>query len=140
MIEVSELTSTRPSAAETASRLTDEMYELHARFCRGLSDPKRLLIIAALRGRERTVSQLASAAGARQANISQHLALMRHLGLVQARRVDNNVYYSLTDPRIGEAIDLLRAVQADLQRRQSVSLRIVGAPSFATANEQDPTA
>ncbi len=102
--------------------LRADMYALHARFCQGLGDPKRLLIIAALRGGERSVGHLAEAAGARQANISQHLALMRHLGLVVARRVDNNVFYRLSDPRIVEAVDLLRAVQADQQERVSSSL------------------
>jgi DNA-binding transcriptional ArsR family regulator len=54
--------------------------------------------------------------------VSQHLALMRHLGLVETRRADGNVLYRLSDPRIAEAVDLLRAVQADLQRRRSATL------------------
>ncbi len=101
------------------TELREEMYALHARFCRGLGDPKRLLIIAALRDGEKTVGQLTHALGARQANVSQHLGLMRDVGLVIARRVDNNVWYRLSDQRIVEAVDLLRAVQADQQHRRS---------------------
>ncbi len=55
-------------------------------------------------------------------NVSQRLALMRHLGIVVTRRVDNNVFYRLSDPRILQAVDLLRAVQADQQRRVIGSL------------------
>ncbi len=108
--------------------LRDELFALHARFCQALGDPKRLLIITALRTDELSVGELARFVGARQANVSQHLALMRNLGLVCARRAQGSVYYRLADPRIGEAIDLLRAVQADLQRQHSRSLSAGGRP------------
>ena len=108
--------------SEVPDALRDELYALHARFCQALGDPKRLLIIAALRDGELSVGELTRLVGARQANVSQHLALMRHLGIAIARRVDNNVFYRLSDPRIVQAIDLLRAVQADQQRRVTGSL------------------
>ncbi|MBO0881583.1 MAG: transcriptional regulator, partial [Mycobacterium sp.] len=53
----------------------EELYALHASFCQALSDPKRLLIVSALRDRERSVGELCQLVGARQSNISQHLAL-----------------------------------------------------------------
>src|SRR5262249_16835456 len=62
----------------------DELYAMHASFCQALSDPKRLLIVSALRGGERSVRELCQLVGARQSNVSQHLALMRHLGLVES--------------------------------------------------------
>lgn len=127
---------TSASAADEQARLREELFTLHARFCQGLGDPKRLLIIAALGHGELTVGQLARAAGARQSNISQHLALMRHLGLVVARRVDSNVFYRLSDPRILEAVDLLRAVQADLQQQRSSSLA-AGAPERSAQTRPD---
>jgi len=111
----------RPTGSQiTADR--DELFALHASFCQGLSDPKRLLIVAVLRDGEKSVGELGQLVGARQSNISQHLALMRHLGLVEARRVDGNALYRLADARIAEAVDLLRAVHADLQQRRSRSL------------------
>ena len=69
------------SASQT-SLPREELYALHASFCQGLSDPKRLLIVAALRDGEKSVGELGQLIGARQSNASQHLALMRHLGLV----------------------------------------------------------
>jgi DNA-binding transcriptional ArsR family regulator len=100
----------------------DELYALHASFCQGLSDPKRLLIITALRGGEKTVGQLWRLIGARQSTVSQHLALMRHLGLVESRRADGNVFYRLADQRIADVVERLRAVHADLQLRRFQSL------------------
>jgi DNA-binding transcriptional ArsR family regulator len=114
--------------AQTATQTSlprEELYALHASFCQGLSDPKRLLIVAALRDGEKSVGDLGQLIGARQSNVSQHLALMRHLGLVQTRRAEGNVLYRLADPRIAEAVELLRAVQADLQRQRSDSLGVV---------------
>jgi DNA-binding transcriptional ArsR family regulator len=100
----------------------DELYALHASFCQALSDPKRLLIVSALHDGEKSVGELCHMIGARQSNVSQHLALMRHLGLVETRRAESNVLYRLADPRIAEAVELLRAVQADLQRRRTLAL------------------
>jgi DNA-binding transcriptional ArsR family regulator len=103
------------------AQLREDLYALHARFCRGLGDPKRLPIIAALRGGERAVSELVEATGASQANVSQHLALMRNLGLVLVRRQGPSMLYRLADPRIAEAVELLLAAQADLQRQRLTS-------------------
>jgi len=100
----------------------DELYALHASFCQALSDPKRLLIVSALRDGERSVGELCQLIGARQSNVSQHLALMRHLGLVESRRADGNILYRLADARIAEAVELLRSVHADLQRRRGFAL------------------
>ncbi|HUX88548.1 MAG TPA: metalloregulator ArsR/SmtB family transcription factor [Chloroflexota bacterium] len=105
-----------PDSAVDLDQLRDAMTSLHARFCRGLGDPKRLLIIVALRSSEKSVSQLAKEIGASQSNASQHLGLMRDLELVTARRVENNVFYRLSDPRLADAVDLLRAIQIDQQR------------------------
>lgn len=99
----------------------DEMTAIHSRFCRGLGDPKRLLIIVALQNGEQSVGQLAQYLGASHSNVSQHLALLRDLGLAQARRVDNNVYYRLADPRIADIVNLLRAIHADSQRSTAPS-------------------
>jgi ArsR family transcriptional regulator len=114
--------------------LRDEMIDLHARFCRGIGDPKRLLIIAALKDRERTVGQLAQVIGAAHANTSQHLSMMRDLGLVLARRVDSNVFYRLSDPRLAQVVDLLRSIQAD-RRNRPTAASSVPAPSAASVAE-----
>ena len=81
---------------------------LHASVCKGLADPKRLLIINALRDGEMSVGELCSTLDLKQANVSQHLAILRDKGLVESRRDGQRVYYSLTSPKITEAMDLLR--------------------------------
>jgi ArsR family transcriptional regulator len=65
-----------------------QLYELHASICQTLSNPKRLEIITHLRDGERTVTELMDAMQISQANLSQHLGLMRQKGIVIARRED----------------------------------------------------
>jgi len=91
----------------------DELFRLHANVCKGLADPKRLLIIDALRDGERTVSELCGELDIAQTNASQHLAVLRDKGLVRSRRDGQWVYYSLTSPKIIVAVDLLRDVMAE---------------------------
>jgi ArsR family transcriptional regulator len=95
------------------STVRSELYQLHASVCKGLADPKRLLIISALRDGERSVSELCDTLGLPQANVSQHLAILRDKGMVRARRDGQFVYYSLTSDKITQAIDLLREVMAE---------------------------
>jgi ArsR family transcriptional regulator len=93
--------------------VADELLFLHARVCKGIADPKRLLIINALRDGERSVMDLCDELHLPQANVSQHLAVLRDRGLVDTRRDAQRVFYSLTSPKIIEAIDLLREVMAE---------------------------
>lgn len=101
------------------SSLTQEIYALHASLCKALADPKRLLIIQALRDNPITVGELADELGLSQSNVSQHLAILRDRGVVAAERVGNNVYYSLTNRKILQAIDILREVMAEQLAGQS---------------------
>ena len=95
-----------------------EIYQLHARFCKTLSDTNRLLIISELTKGEVSVSELANRLGLRQANVSKHLGMMRERGLVTARRDGATVYYTLSDTRIAKAISLLNTVQTEQIQRQ----------------------
>ena len=87
-----------------------QLYELHASICQTLANPKRLEVIDRLRDGEQSVSELAEAMKIGQANLSQHLAVMRQKGIVATRREGLNVYYRLSNPKIIRACDLMRQV------------------------------
>ena len=108
---------------ETAAQLQ----ELHARVCKAIADPKRLLIINELRDREMSVGDLCDSLGLSQSNASQHLAVLRDRGLVAARRAGSNVFYSLRSQKIVQAVDLLREFLAeDLNSRGALGDVIAG--------------
>ncbi len=82
--------------------------ELHARVCKALADPTRLLIVNELRDGPRSVGDLAEALGISQPNASRHLAMLRDRGFVTAERFGSSVHYALASPEVLRAMDLLR--------------------------------
>ena len=93
--------------------VSEEIFAMHAEVCKTLADPKRLRIINVLRDGEMTVGEMARTLGLRQANLSQHLMLLRERGVVTTRRQGLNIYYSLSSPKIVQACDLMREVLAE---------------------------
>ena len=93
--------------AVTGSARDLDHYRRHADICRVLTDPKRLMLLDALRHDERSVGELAEAIGVALPNASQHLAVLRAAGLVGARRTGTTVYYRLVEPAIVEACDVI---------------------------------
>ena len=87
-----------------------QLYKLHAGICHTLANPKRLEIIDRLRDKELSVTELVEALEISQANLSQHLSLMRQRGIVTTRREGLNIFYRLSNPKIIKACDLMRQV------------------------------
>lgn len=90
-----------------------ELFALHAEICKTFSNPIRLEILHLLRNGEATVTQLVKKTDYSQANISQHLSIMRNKGIVQTRRRGKNVYYRLSSPKITQAFDIIRQLLTD---------------------------
>ncbi len=91
--------------------LTDRsIFEMQAEICKTLTNPKRIEILNVLKGEEKTVSELVAALGVSKANVSQHLAVMRHKGILITRRVGVNIYYRVANPKVIEACTLMKEV------------------------------
>lgn len=98
-----------------------ERFRIQADFCKAMAHPVRLEIIDLLKGGGRQVGELAEVVGVSQANLSQHLSVLRDRGVVRAERDGNNVTYSLTDEKIVKACSLIREILVDqMDRRQAV--------------------
>jgi ArsR family transcriptional regulator, virulence genes transcriptional regulator len=108
----------------------DEITILQAEVLKTLASPRRLEILHALARGPIEVGRLAEAIGASQPNVSQHLAVLRTAGVVEAEREGREVRYRLADPDVMVACALMRAV---LERR----LRRLGAMA---ADAVDPSA
>ena len=87
---------------------------LHAQLCQGLADPNRILILYLLSESPRYVTELAEILAVSQPTVSRHLKVLRDRGLVTSTREGNTVHYALRDHRVIQALDLLRAVMADV--------------------------
>ena len=100
---------------------SEEICQLHANLCSALAEPVRILILYALAERPRSVNELAQAVGAGQSATSRHLKTLRERGLVRASRQGPSVQYAVEDPRLIQALDLLREILRDtLARRASL--------------------
>jgi DNA-binding transcriptional ArsR family regulator len=89
---------------------TESERQRSAAVARALGDPKRLCVLESLAGGEASVGELATRVSCQVPNMSQHLAVLRSAGLVEARRDGSTVYYRLADPRILEACQLLQSL------------------------------
>lgn len=95
---------------KTGSLPEKAVYEMQAEVCKTLTNPKRIEILNALDNEEKTVTELVAALGASKANVSQHLAVMRHKGILSTRRSGVNIYYRVTNPKVIEACSLMKEV------------------------------
>jgi len=100
-----------------------EIFRLHADFCKVLSNPKRLMIIALLSKRELSVGELSSASGVPLTTISQHLRMLRERDVVIARKEGQTVFYQLTDHRIMDACVRIRTILLDNMRQRGTLAR-----------------
>jgi DNA-binding transcriptional ArsR family regulator len=83
-----------------------------------------LELLYELRDGEKTVSELSAATGLKVANVSQHLALMRHRRMVVERRVGNSVFYRIADGRINSACDIMQAMLLSQASEDTKFLRL----------------
>ena len=86
------------------------IFQLHAEICKTLSSPIRLEILTNLRDGKKSVNEIATLTGVRQATVSQHLAVLRQRGVVSTKREGINIYYEVSNPKITTACNLMREV------------------------------
>jgi DNA-binding transcriptional ArsR family regulator len=82
--------------------------EQAARCLKVLSHPLRLGILCALMSGEQNVQSLESQLGTSLSNISQHLAQMRANHILVTRKVANQVFYRVADPKMADLLAILK--------------------------------
>jgi len=102
-----------------------ELFQLHADYCKMLANPKRLMILTLLSMEEMSVGEIANSIDTALATVSQHLTVLRNRHIVVARKEGQTVYYSVTDPRLMDASILIRSVLLDgMKRRGEIARQI----------------
>jgi DNA-binding transcriptional ArsR family regulator len=79
-----------------------------AQIFHALAHPTRIAVVDALRDGEMTAGALQTKLGVEQANLSQHLAVLRSARVVATERAGNQVIYALRDPVLTKVLDLLK--------------------------------
>lgn len=107
---------------EERAKAEEQLTLLQAEFCKGMAHPKRIHILRTLKSGEKSVNELSRLTGIPQANVSQHLSILRQFGLLDTRRDGTNVYYAISDHRIVEACDLVRSCIGTRLRKSQLVL------------------
>jgi ArsR family transcriptional regulator len=102
--------------------MQESLRRFKAEIFRALAHPTRIAIVELLRDeREVPVSRIYERLGLEQANVSQHLAVLRSKQIVIGRKEGNQVFYTLRDPILGKVLDLMRHFfQAHLNEAQEL--------------------
>lgn len=95
------------------------IFDIQAEFCRAMGNATRLRILHLLRERPMTVSEIIVQLEVRQSMVSRQLAVLRTVGVVAGERHGNEIVYRLTDEKIGEVCDLVRAVLVEQMQKQN---------------------
>ncbi len=117
----------------------DPIYSLQAEVLKTLASPRRIEIIHKLAEGPCEVGRLAEELGISQPNASQHLAIMRTAGIVEAERDGREVRYRLTDNDVVVACAIMRGVlQRRLARLADLSAASDGATAFIPSGARVP--
>ena len=80
-----------------------------ARLLKSIAHPIRLKILCLLQDGELSVGDLLEVVGTTNGNLSQHLAILRHQGIIVSHKEANYIYNRIADPRI---LSLMRGMQS----------------------------
>lgn len=86
------------------------LFSLHSKLLKSLSHSKRLEIIQLLREHSLPVHDIQEMLDLPQANLSQHLQILREAGVVSSKRKGKNIYYSIGHKNFVKASDLFREI------------------------------
>ena len=82
-------------------------YDESARILKALAHPTRLQLVDLIREKRPCVKFMEEVLGVAQPNISQHLSLLRNMGIVEAEREGNLVCYRIKNQRVLKLLDVL---------------------------------
>jgi ArsR family transcriptional regulator len=89
--------------------MQDALRRFKADIFQALAHPTRIAIIELLEHGELSAGELMDKLGIEQANLSQHLAVLRAKQLVINRKAGNQVFYSVRDPLLIKVLALMRS-------------------------------
>ena len=93
---------------EYTAFMQDKLREYKASIFQAMSHPTRIAILEVLRDRELSARAIQEKLGVEQANLSQHLAILRTRQIVVSRKDGNQVFYSIRNPMLVEVLDIMR--------------------------------
>ena len=97
-------------AAKKKNDMKREIFERQARICKAFAHPGRLQILDALGSADKGISALHAELGMSKTGMSQHVAILKSVGVVSTRRNGKQIYCSLAMPEVKQACQLIKKV------------------------------
>lgn len=88
--------------------MPESLRQFKADIFQALAHPTRIAILELLSEGELSAGALIEKLGMEQANVSQHLAVLRSKQIVVNRKAGNQVFYSARDPILFKVLGLMR--------------------------------
>lgn len=101
-----------------------QIFDLHAQLLKSIAHPRRLEIVHLLRDQDLCVSDIYQMLDLPQANISQHLTILRDAGVLTTHRDGKQIIYSLVNPKILQASDLVRDVLIERHHDSEIATQL----------------
>jgi DNA-binding transcriptional ArsR family regulator len=108
-----------------------KIFDMQCEICKALAHPLRLAIVDLLNGGEISAADLITELEISKANLSKHMSLLAHSGIVESRRKGRKIFYRLTDPEIHKACAIMLSV---LYRRLKRGEKLASAIGSARAH------
>jgi DNA-binding transcriptional ArsR family regulator len=109
-----------------AHPLPSPVVDLVAQRFRALGDPLRIRLVERMMDGEASVQELVAATGGGQQNVSKHLGVLLHAGIVGRRKEGTFVYYRIVDEVV---FDLCAQVCTSLERQHAALAALFATPS-----------
>jgi DNA-binding transcriptional ArsR family regulator len=88
--------------------MKDEQIDVISKLLKSMSHPIRLKILCLLQDKEMSVGDIREQVKTTNANVSQHLNILRSQGIIDFRKDANFIYNRITDQRILELIQKMQ--------------------------------
>jgi len=105
----------------------EPIYAVKAEFFRVIGHPARVRILELLRDGERSVGELQAELRLDSSGTSQHLGVLRRLGVLESRKEGTSVYYRVRDPRTFQLLEVARQIiTSSLEATQALLTELSG--------------
>lgn len=88
--------------------MKDEQIDVISKLLKSMSHPIRLKILCLLQDKEMSVGDIREQVKTTNANVSQHLNILRSQGIIDFRKDANFIYNRISDQRILELIQKMQ--------------------------------
>jgi DNA-binding transcriptional ArsR family regulator len=89
------------------TQISPQVLSRVAEYFKILSETSRLQILCSLKSGSKNVSEIMEVTNLGQANVSKHLKVLTHAGMLERRPKGVSVFYEIVDPTIFELCDLV---------------------------------